>query len=118
MCVTAKQNDRRLIAVVMGAPSQAERNKAAKHLLNTGFTEFEKIMVLQKGLTVGKPVPVVQGQKQAASLVAADNAIILVKKATRIRSDRKLNWPRRVWLRLSDKGRKLARQLFLLVNGR
>ncbi len=98
VCVTAKQNDRRLIAVVMGAPSQAERNKAAKHLLNTGFTEFERIMVLQKGLTVGKPVPVVQGQKQAASLVAADNAIILVKKGDedQIRQEIELAAPRLV----------------------
>ncbi len=47
VCVTALQNDRRLIAVVMGAPSKLDRNKVAKKLLRQGFTEFGQIVNLE-----------------------------------------------------------------------
>lgn len=47
VCVTAKQKDRRLIAVVMGSPTQADRTRVAKDLLTRGFTEFESVAGLE-----------------------------------------------------------------------
>jgi D-alanyl-D-alanine carboxypeptidase (penicillin-binding protein 5/6) len=38
VCVTARQDDRRVIAVVMGAPSKTDRNKKAKELLAEGLS--------------------------------------------------------------------------------
>ena len=39
VCVTAKQNKHRVIAVVMGAPSKLDRNKKAKALLAQGLSD-------------------------------------------------------------------------------
>ena len=39
VCVTAKQDNHRVIAVVMGAPSKLDRNRKAKELLAEGLSE-------------------------------------------------------------------------------
>jgi D-alanyl-D-alanine carboxypeptidase (penicillin-binding protein 5/6) len=72
--------DRRLLAVVMGAPQKTDRYKAVTELLNMGFTQFERVVVLQKGFTAGDPVPVLQGKLRSTHLVASDNVVVLVKK--------------------------------------
>lgn len=48
VCVTAKQDDHRVLAVIMGAPSKIDRNRVAKDLLTQGFSEFEKLVGLDK----------------------------------------------------------------------
>lgn len=80
ICATAQRDDRRLIAVVMGVPQKNDRYKAVTELLNMGFTQFERVVVLQKGFTAGDPVPVVHGKKRSTHLVASDNVVVLVKK--------------------------------------
>jgi D-alanyl-D-alanine carboxypeptidase (penicillin-binding protein 5/6) len=80
ICATAQRDDRRLIAVVMGAPQKSDRYTAVTNLLNMGFTQFERVVALQKGFTVGEPIPVLQGKKRSTHLVASDNAVVLVKK--------------------------------------
>jgi serine-type D-Ala-D-Ala carboxypeptidase (penicillin-binding protein 5/6) len=80
VCVTAKRGDQRLLAVVMGSPSQNERNRTGKELLTMGFNDFQLVTVLKKGTPIDASVPVVQGQSAAATLVAASDAIVFVKK--------------------------------------
>lgn len=43
LIATAEQNDRRLIAVVLGADSEAKREQEARKLLDYGFRSFEKV---------------------------------------------------------------------------
>lgn len=62
VCATAKQEERRLIAVVMGSPSQRDRTRVAKDLLMQGFTEFEDIIGLEKG---GETGSIMRGSKDA-----------------------------------------------------
>jgi D-alanyl-D-alanine carboxypeptidase (penicillin-binding protein 5/6) len=91
VCATAQRNDRRLLAVVMGAPQKTDRYKAVTELLNMGFTQFERVVVLQKGFTAGDPVPVLQGKVRSAHLVASDNVVVLVKKGQKDLVRQKVN---------------------------
>lgn len=79
-CVTAKRQDRRLVAVVMGAAQKEDRYRAVRSLLDLGFTQFERVVVFRKGFSVGDPIPVGNGKKRTTTLVASDNAIVLVEK--------------------------------------
>jgi D-alanyl-D-alanine carboxypeptidase (penicillin-binding protein 5/6) len=80
ICVTAQRQDRRLIAVVMGAPRQVDRYRAVVAMLNLGFNQFERVIALRKGFSVGEPIPVSGGKSRTTTLVASDNAVVLVKK--------------------------------------
>lgn len=51
VCVTAKQEDHRIFAVIMGAPSELDRNRAAKALLTQGFTTIKNTAALRNGQT-------------------------------------------------------------------
>ena len=83
ICATARRDERRMIAVVMGAPQKSGRYKAVTNLLNMGFTQFERVIALQKGFTVGGPIAVHQGKKRTVHLVASENAVVLIKKSQR-----------------------------------
>ncbi|MDY0093707.1 MAG: D-alanyl-D-alanine carboxypeptidase family protein [Candidatus Vecturithrix sp.] len=80
LCVTAKRQDLRLIAVVMGAPAKTDRYRAVVNLLNHGFNDFKRVVVLQKGFTVGSPLRVARGKEYTTTLVASDNAVVLIPK--------------------------------------
>jgi D-alanyl-D-alanine carboxypeptidase (penicillin-binding protein 5/6) len=80
VCATAQRDDQRLIAVVMGAPRKVDRYRAVVNLLNLGFNQFERVVVLRKGFTVGKPLLISRGKKRATTLVASENAVVLIKQ--------------------------------------
>ncbi|MCP4404312.1 MAG: D-alanyl-D-alanine carboxypeptidase, partial [bacterium] len=80
VCATAKRGDRRLIVVVMGTERKADRYNAAVSLFNRGFNQYKRIVVLQKGFTVGEPLLVARGKKRTTTLVASENAVVLIKK--------------------------------------
>lgn len=83
ICATAQREDRRMVAVVMGAPQKTDRYKAVTNLLNMGFSQFERVVALQKGFTVGQPIAVHQGKERTVRLVASENAAVLIKKSQR-----------------------------------
>ena len=80
VCATAKRDDRRLIAVVMGAERKADRYNAAVSLFNRGFNQYKRVVVLRKGFTVGEPLLIARGKERTTTLVASENAVVLVKK--------------------------------------
>lgn len=80
VCATAKRGDRRLIAVVMGAPQKVNRYRASVNLLNMGFNQFERVVAVRKGFPVGDPIPVARGETRTTTLVASDNAVVFVEK--------------------------------------
>jgi D-alanyl-D-alanine carboxypeptidase (penicillin-binding protein 5/6) len=80
VCATAQRQDRRLIAVVMGAPRKVDRYSAVVDLLNLGFNQFERVVVLRKGFTVGEPVLLSRGKNRTTTLVASENAVVVLKK--------------------------------------
>ncbi len=93
VCVTAKRDDQRLIAVVLGASQKVDRHRAIVELLNLGFNQFEKIVVLRKGFPVGDPILVARGKRPTTTLVASDNVTIFVKKGQEQEIRQEVNIP-------------------------
>ena len=67
LIASAKRGERRLVAVVLGAASDAARAAEAQKLLNYGFQAFDTVQVYQ----LGKPVSNLRVWKGAESEVAA-----------------------------------------------
>ena len=67
LIASAKRADRRLVAVVLGANSDAGRAAEAQKLLNWGFQAFDTVALYQSG----KPVSTLRVWKGAAPTVAA-----------------------------------------------
>ncbi|MET0441025.1 MAG: D-alanyl-D-alanine carboxypeptidase family protein [Casimicrobiaceae bacterium] len=67
LIASAKRNERRLVAVVLGASSDPARAAEAQKLLNWGFQAFDTVALYQSG----KPVSTLRVWKGAAPNVAA-----------------------------------------------
>jgi D-alanyl-D-alanine carboxypeptidase (penicillin-binding protein 5/6) len=79
LLATAKRNNRRLIAVVMGAQNPNIREQEARKLLNYGYQNFDLLALYTKGQVVAE-LPVWKGKNNTLSVVAADNGMITVPK--------------------------------------
>ena len=80
-CITAsaKRNDVRLIAVVMGDDSKYERFHLAQQLLDEGFKKVTRVKAVSKGDVVGDPILVDNCMTNQVKLVAADDLYVIVK---------------------------------------
>lgn len=80
-CLTAaaKRNDMQLIAVVLGAPTSAERFASAKSLLDYGFANYAVNTQITAGDEVQK-IAVEKGVDKEVGVVAGDSCSTLVKK--------------------------------------
>ena len=80
-CISASalRDGMQLIAVVMAAPTSAQRFADAKKLLDYGFANFEVKKVVNSGDEYGK-VKVFKGMKGEVCAVAKDNFSALIKK--------------------------------------
>lgn len=76
---TAKRGDLRLIAIVLGGATPAERNTDIVQLLNYGFATYEGKRIVEKGQEVGL-APVQKGQAEQVMLLAADYLDIVFPK--------------------------------------
>lgn len=79
LSATAKRNDMQLIAVVLGAPTSAERFSSAKSLLDYGFANYAVNTQVTAGDEIDR-VHVEKGVDNEVSVVAADTYSTLVKK--------------------------------------
>lgn len=77
LLATAEREGRRLIAVVMGAESWADRENEAIRLLNYGFRNFILKEIVKKGNSI-KTVPVKGGKYDTVELVAQDGVVVSV----------------------------------------
>lgn len=79
LVATAKQGERRLIAVVMGAKSEKSREAIATELLNYGFRNFD--LVDTRKLTADTAVKVYKGRQRTVK-VTAEEPLVTVPKGT------------------------------------
>ncbi len=79
LAATAKRDNLRLIAVVMGAPDSDTRFNETRSLLNYGFANFEGLPVLKQGQPVSD-VTVYKGRKDRVTLVARNDLAVTVPK--------------------------------------
>lgn len=79
LSAAAKRNDMQLIAVVLGAPTSAERFASAKSLLDYGFANYAVNTQITSGDEVQK-IAVEKGVDKEVDVVAGDSCSTLVKK--------------------------------------
>ena len=79
LSAAAKRNDMQLIAVVLGAPTSAERFASAKSLLDYGFVNYAVNTQITAGDEVQK-IAVEKGVDKEVGVVAGDSCSTLVKK--------------------------------------
>lgn len=77
--VSAKRQDLRLIAVVMGAPSGKERNAIAMKVLDYGFSQYAQGLLYAKGTRMDD-VTFENGKPDKANLVTLENASYVYEK--------------------------------------
>lgn len=68
---TAKRNDLRMIAVVMGSPAAKIRDGIAGEKLNKAFSQYEMVSVVKKGDTIDKDITLPDGKQKTVKPVAA-----------------------------------------------
>ncbi|MEW6663094.1 MAG: D-alanyl-D-alanine carboxypeptidase family protein [Bacillota bacterium] len=79
LIATGKKDDYRLIAVIMGAASEAQREREAMALLNYGFNNFRAYPVGEKGKDFGR-VRVYKGKQNWINAVLPDDLAVTVPK--------------------------------------
>jgi len=75
---TAKRGDMRLIAVVLGAPSNTQRFEQAARLMQWGFDNFERVAIFKQGQVL--PVQVQIGAGPLVQPIVASNLTLLLPK--------------------------------------
>jgi D-alanyl-D-alanine carboxypeptidase (penicillin-binding protein 5/6) len=76
---TAKRGDMRLVAVILGAPSNPQRFAQAAKLMTWGFDEFTSVSLLRSGQPI--PVQVQVHQGPTIQPVAASELKLVVRKS-------------------------------------
>jgi len=74
---TAKRNDLRLIAVVLGASTKKARLQDADRMLDYGFGNFELKTIVQENEVILWDVPVRKGREKTVNLLASESFSIL-----------------------------------------
>jgi D-alanyl-D-alanine carboxypeptidase (penicillin-binding protein 5/6) len=77
LLATAKREDQRFIAVVMGAKSEAIREREALRLLNYGFRNFVSVQLFKKGDALLQ-LPIWQGTEGQVELKVGEDGVITV----------------------------------------
>lgn len=80
MAVTAKRDDMRLIAIVLGEDVSKTRNDETTELLDYGFNNYKVNLVKAKGETV-KKVKVDKGSIDEVDIITENDILILNKKS-------------------------------------
>jgi len=80
--VTAQQNGRRLIAVVMGAPNDHARTEEATRLLSHGFNRFTRLTLVERpGQPLGRNLRVDGGREREVPVAYAETLVVTVPRA-------------------------------------
>ncbi len=73
LAATAKRDDMRIIAVMIGAPSSKERNAAVSAMFDEAFGNYTTNVLLKAGEPLDRTVCVAGGKKDSLSLSAASD---------------------------------------------
>jgi len=79
MVATATRNSTRMIAVVMGAPTDQARSVEATRLLTIGFNMFKQVQLAQAGQSLSRKLPVRNGKKEEIDLRYASDLRVSVR---------------------------------------
>ncbi len=79
---TAKRGDMRLVAVVLGAASGADRFEIAEEMLDYGFANYRIYPVAKRGTKIRGSLPVEGGRPDSVPLVLDGDLTLLVTKGS------------------------------------
>ena len=79
---TAKRDNMRLIAIILGAPNVAIRNREASKLFDYGFARNEIVKLSDKNEVVGN-VKVLKGKETSVNAIPKDEFLILIEKGNK-----------------------------------
>jgi len=82
LVATVKKKDRRLILVLNGLKSRAQRSKESERLIKIGFNQYKNIKVAEKEKELGE-IPIWSGKKKKVSFYTKDEIFITVPKSGR-----------------------------------
>ncbi len=83
LTVTAKKNDMRVIAVVMGAETPKERNRQITEMLDYSFSQYTTHNLYERGHVITES-KVSKGQKPSVEVVTSETVSVLTKKGENI----------------------------------
>ena len=89
LSATAKRNEFRVIAVVMGEPRAPVRNAEVSQMLNYAFANYSSKIIYQKGDPVAM-LKVSKGVKQTVVAVAGDTVGMMIRKGEEPDYDKKI----------------------------
>jgi D-alanyl-D-alanine carboxypeptidase (penicillin-binding protein 5/6) len=95
LIASAKHDDMRLIAVVMGAQSDTERNNAASQLLNYGFRFYTTKKVFSKKQELGK-ITTWKGSKSTVKFGVANDVYVTYVTSANKNISTKTNLPKSI----------------------
>lgn len=75
--LSAKNDDRRLVAVINGLPSDKARHHEGERIINYGFIGFGQVKVFEEKQTIGK-VKVIYGNKPSVEITTREELSILL----------------------------------------
>ncbi len=84
MAVTAKRDDLRLLAIVLGEKSGKVRNAETAELLDYGFNNYETEIIKKKGEIVGE-VKIDKANPEKINVTVGEDVIILRKKSDTVK---------------------------------
>lgn len=105
--VTAKNNNLRLISVIMGAPDTKIRNVEARKLIDYGFANYVNYSAGKKGEVIGE-IKINKGDSDFVNGVLGTNADILLKKGEESNVEKIIELPGSINAPV-DKNQKIGR---------
>jgi D-alanyl-D-alanine carboxypeptidase (penicillin-binding protein 5/6) len=79
LSATARRDNLRLIAVVMGEPNTKTRNAEVSHMFDYAFAQFTNVSIFKKGDTIGT-LGIEKGKPSELPLVAVRSYSVLLRK--------------------------------------
>jgi len=119
LVATAVRNDMRLISVVLGSPTTYKRASASKAILDYGFNNYKKEVLLTEGKEITS-VPVYRGTSKLVSIRASQGLVLPLREDELERLEMRMYLPQQLdapvyagsdagWLEYVLDGNKLAR---------
>ncbi|WP_458412607.1 D-alanyl-D-alanine carboxypeptidase family protein [Schinkia sp. CFF1] len=84
LTATAKKDDMRVIAVIMGAPSPKDRNRQITKMLDYAFSQYQTHPMYERNYPLSK-VKVSKGDKPSINAVTSEHISLLTKKGENIK---------------------------------
>ncbi len=94
LCATAKRDDMRIIAVIIGADSSKVRNGAISKMFDHSFANYSNKVLLKAGENIQNDVEVVGGKKQDISLSVNSDVSKFISKGDEASVELKYELPK------------------------